>query len=242
MIITFPYWNLAFWSGWSYTWGSVLFVLDGAWAWMPLQYPSSEFPGEEKYGVGLLFFFGALLYELGAVTAYLEAVNEPSFLGSDMRCFLDGHEEEQKLQVDKSIHAFLGHFNPHSWKHSTSSEAEDEAGTCREYLEWRWWPTWECLKTHHVYEIGYLACSIQLFGATLYGICGIVGLRGILDTLSTWEENAAYWIPQVVASVCFLTAASLWTLETQRRWYRPEFGVIGWRIAAWSWIGSMGFL
>lgn len=75
MASTFPYWDMAFWSGWSYSVGSVLFVIDGAFSWGPTAFPSTEFgPGEETYGVPLCFFFGALFYQLGATMAYLEAI------------------------------------------------------------------------------------------------------------------------------------------------------------------------
>ena len=35
MFTTLPYWDMSWWSGWSYSVGSVLFVLDGFWAWLP---------------------------------------------------------------------------------------------------------------------------------------------------------------------------------------------------------------
>lgn len=31
---------------------------------------------------------------------------------------------------------------------------EAEEGESHEYLTWRWFPTWQALRTHHVYEIG----------------------------------------------------------------------------------------
>ena len=119
---------------------------------------------------------------------------------------------------------------------------EVEEGTTSTYVTWRWWPSWYCLRTHHVYEIGYLACAIQLFGATLYGICGVVALPGILSSLHPWQKEAAYWIPQIVASVCFLTASIMFTLENTEKWWRPEWLSIGWWIGIWAAIGSVGFL
>lgn len=113
MLTTFPYWDMAFWSGWSYTIGSALFVLDGAFAWLPAAFPATEFPGEGTYGVPLCFFFGALFFQIGATVAYFEAVNDGSFHGSAMRRLMEGHEEEQKAMLDEKIHDFFGHFRPH---------------------------------------------------------------------------------------------------------------------------------
>ena len=284
MLTTFPYWDMAFWSGWSYTWGSVLFVIDGVWAWTPLQWPSSEFSGESEFGVGLLFFFGALLYQLGATMAYLEAINDGSFAGRAMKRHLEGHEDEQKHLLDKKLHMFFGHMIPHHHHHDDDDEELEkqrsvdpeagwrtrdraerpgsiypegkappprrggvdegptEEGEFHEYLTWRWWPTWYALKTYHIKEAGYVACTIQLFGATLYGICGVIALPGILSNFQPWQEVGGYWIPQTVASVCFLTAGVMFTLITQEKWYRPVPGRIAWWIGVWATIGSVGFL
>ena len=287
MCTTLPYWDMAWWSGCSYSLGSILFVLDGAFSWGPLYRPSEEWPGEEKYVVPLLFFFGALLYQVGATMAYLEAVNDGSFAGSALRRFLEGHEDTKKEMLDEKIHGFFDHLVPHPGKHRDNEEAakaeenvdpeagwktkstrarpgsiypgakkpaprrggvdmgeteEKEEGDTTEYLTWRWWPTWQRLKTHHIYEIGYIACSIQLLGATLYGITGVVVLPGILNSLSQWQENVAYWIPQIVASVCFLSAALLFMFETQEKWYKPKYKDLGWWIGFWAAVGSMGFL
>ena len=285
MFTTFPYWDMSFWSGWSYSVGSALFVIDGFWSWLPLIAPSTDFPGNSKYGVPLGFFFGALFYQLGAVMAYLEAINDGSFAGSAMKRLLLGHDKEAQEILDKKLGAFFGHLKPghHAkegedgklekgeiqvdpeagWRSMQKRErkqstypgmrrgaprrggldlGEPEEGETVEYLEWRWWPTWHRLRTHHIYEIGYLSCAIQLLGVTLYGVTSIVILPGILDSLSEWQENVAYWIPQIVASLCFLIASFGFTWETQVKWYKPEFHVLGWWIGFWSTVGSVGFL
>lgn len=117
----------------------------------------------------------------------------------------------------------------------------DEEGF-HEYMTWRWWPTWHALRTYHLREMGYVACSIQLLGATLYGVTGIVVLPGILSNLAWWQKIAAFWVPQVVASVCFLVAAIMFTIESQDVWYKPLPGTVRWWIGAWAAIGSVGFL
>ena len=277
---------MAFISGFSYTIGSILFVIDGAWSWGPLITPSTAFPGEAK-GVGLLFFFGALFYQVGASVAYLEAVNDGSFQGSAMRRFLEGHQQSEKAMFDEKVHNWLGRFVPHPRRQRDEVEVEKrekeidpeagwemkdrrrlrvgsvarggrqptplrrggvdlgetEEGESSTYMTWRWWPTWEALQAHHVYEIGYIACAIQLVGATLYGMCGVVALPGVLDSLDQqWKANLAYWFPQVVASVCFLSAGLLFTLETQVKWWKFEPTVLGWWIGFWATVGSCGFL
>ena len=286
MFTTFPYWNMAFWSGWCYSIGSALFVMDGCWSWVPTLYPETEFKGQTEYGVPLLFFFGACLYQVGGVMAYLEAINDGSFAGAAMKRLLEGHEDIERELLDAKLHTFFGHLVPHhhhddvefeqprqtsgaagenNWdslvKNNSSPEdlydeakeqverrggvdqgPKEEKGEMREYLTWQWWPTLNGLKTYHLREIGYLACTIQLFGVTLYGVTSIVILPGIFSSLVWWQELAAYWIPQVIASCCFLIASVMFTIMAQDRWYQPKAHKVSWWIGIHAIIGSVGFL
>lgn len=281
MLTTFPYWNMAFWSGWCYSIGSALFVIDGAWAWVPLGWPDTEFSGEEKYGVPLLFFFGACLYQVGGVMAYLEAVNDGCFAGSAMKRLLQGHQDLEKELLDAKLHVFFGHLIPHhhhdddegreasvtpqsNWASISRGETNpedvydeakekverrggvdqggEERGQMTGYMKWQWYPTRHALFTYHIYELGYVACAIQLFGVTLYGVTSIIILPGILDTFSWGAELGAYWILQVIASCCFLTASIMFTIMAQDKWYQPKWGAVSWWIGIWAQVGSVGFL
>ncbi|KAE9983178.1 hypothetical protein EG327_005589 [Venturia inaequalis] len=283
MFTSFPYWDMAFHSGWSYTWGSVLFIVSSAWAWVPLQWPDTVFAGQAEYGATLTFFFGSLLYQIGAVMSYLEAINDGSFGGAALKRFLDGKDEEMKRFMDSRLHMFFGHMIPHHHWNQSDEESDHEkpvdpeagwktkdkaerpgsiyppgkapaprrggvdmgpiqAGEFHEYMTWRWWPTWRALISYHIKDMGYIACVIQLFGVTLYAICGVIGLPGILSNFTWPQLLGGYWIPQVVAAVCFLVASILFTLITQEKWYRPLPHRIAWWIGFWATAGSIGFL
>jgi hypothetical protein len=279
MATTFPYWDMAFWSGSSYTIGSALFVVDGVLAWGPQAYGEGWISADtEKYVGPLCFFIGALFYQVGAVAAYLEAVNDGCFHGSAMRKLLEGHDDQSKELLDYKIRDFFRHMKPHKphQKNDTALVVDPEAGwntkddekvrpgsiypedqrpgprrggvdfgseegKASVYNTWRWWPTWKALREYHLYDIGYVACTIQLLGVTLYGVTAIVVLPGILSSLQPWQKLAAFWVPQVVAALCFLISSTLFLLETQEKWWKPEPKVLGWWIGVWSIAGSVGF-
>lgn len=279
MAFTFPYWDMSFWSGSTYTIGSALFVADGLLAWGPLAFGVNfESSSADKLGGPLCFFIGALFYQVGAVAAYLEAVNDGSFHGSALRRLLDGNEDDSKRLLNDKCHAFFGHIKPHRPHHNPDTkmpEVDPEVGLTKEdglvrpgsmspdgkmlalrrggidlggdetqqsiYDAWRWWPTWRALREHHVYEIGWLACTIQLFGVTLYGITAVMILPGSLTSLKPWQELGAFWVPQVLAALCFLVASLMFMFETQEKWWKPEPKVLGWWIGVWSTAGSIGF-
>jgi hypothetical protein len=103
-------------------------------------------------------------------------------------------------------------------------------------------PNWHDLLHYHIHSIGFLACSIQLIGTTIFVVTGIVALPGIFETLSQWQLNAAYWIPQIIASACFIAASLFFMLETQEKWWKPELKSLGWWVGSWSLVGSLGFM
>ena len=123
-----------------------------------------------------------------------------------------------------------------------SASAQQQQGEVREYLVWRWWPTWHSLFHYHIFELGYVACTVQLFGVTLYGVTSVVILPGIYDSLSQWQLVAAYWVPQTVASCCFIIASVMFTIMAQDRWNKPKWGAVAWWIGIHAFIGSCGFL
>jgi len=202
------------------------------------------------------FFIGALFYQVGGSVAELEAINSNSFHGVAMQRFLPGHEKEDKEMLDAKVHAFFHHMSPHHRRRAGNEESygfqepsrrdavdlgepEEKEGLSTEYTTWRWYVSWHALKTYHIHALGYQACTIQLFGVTLYGVTSIVIF--FLSSLSPWQTNAAYWIPQIVAAACFLIASIMFTLETQEKWWKLEPTQLGWWIGVWSTIGSIGF-
>lgn len=276
------YWDMAWWVAWSYTVGSIIWVINGLFAWLPVAWPDTEFPNEVVYGVGLTSFLGVIFFQVGATMALLEAVNEGSFHGSAMRRVLEGREDEKRAMADAKLKAFFGHLVPRPRERRDQDEAEKRANEIDPEAGWAtretrerpgsvyppmkapprrrrgamdlgaeeggehhttfiWWPTWHDLKTHHVYEVGFVACLTQLIGATIFLVTGITALPGIYDNLAQWQINACYWIPQIVASVFFIASSLLFTLETQERWWKPNPGVLGWWIGAWALLGSVGF-
>lgn len=56
--------------------GSVIWVINGFFVWLPLAAPSTEFSGEADVGGGWTAFIGATIFEFGSVLLMLEAVNE----------------------------------------------------------------------------------------------------------------------------------------------------------------------
>jgi hypothetical protein len=106
---------------------------------------------------------------------------------------------------------------------------------------WTWFPPWKDLTTHYIYELGFLACSAQLFGASVFWISGLTALPGVYNHLSDASLKGAYYAPQIIGGSGFIVSGVLFMLETQQKWYLPAWTTLGWHIGIWNLIGGWGF-
>ena len=80
------------------------------------------------------------------------------------------------------------------------SEANDKSSKIK---TWLWFPTLSDLRTHFLHELGFLACLVQLFAASIFWISGLTALPGIFNHLSPGLEAGIYWTPQVIGGTGF---------------------------------------
>ncbi|KAL2419237.1 hypothetical protein ABEF95_004145 [Exophiala dermatitidis] len=252
----FPFWDISWLVAFIFTWGSVVWVINGFFAWLPLEAPSTEFHNEILYGGGITAFIGAIIFfETGSILLIIEAVNvdHAGCFGWAVEQLMDeqrggGGKAKYRLKPSKS-HCRHHHQNRHNFVGKSAAAAiEQHTGLAEEKSEqeqdrqWQWFPSWHDLRTHYLHELGFLAGAAQLFGATVFGVSGFTALPGINDRLSPQSAlNGAYWIPQVIGGSGFIVSSTLYMLETQSKWYKPAFKILGWHIAFWNLIGAIGF-
>jgi hypothetical protein len=76
MFSTYPYWDVSYLVAVIFTLGSIVWCINAFFVWLPLQDPSTEFPGEIADAGGITAFIGATIFEIGSVLLMIEAVNE----------------------------------------------------------------------------------------------------------------------------------------------------------------------
>ncbi|KAL1891307.1 hypothetical protein Sste5346_007767 [Sporothrix stenoceras] len=290
MLTSYPVWDVSYDVAIIFTLGSVVWVINSFFVWLPLAAPWTEFAGETTMGGGVTAVVGASIFEVGAILGMLEAVNE-----NRADCFgwaLEEALESGKLSLrpnpDDCKHAHVErtrlfsrrrkgrhhHGNrarnnkngavpeesvggmtitevPSDDANSSSSDlgntdtttngSNDDTRIHPQRRRWTWWPSWTEFKTVYSREMGFWACLIQLFGATVFWISGFTGLPPIQNRLSTAGINGAYWSPQVIGGWGFIISSGLFMLETQRKWYLPAPHLLGWHIGLWNMIGAIGF-
>jgi hypothetical protein len=252
MFTVFPYWDISWWVAVTFTIGSAVWVINAFFVWLPAVDPSTEFHNEILYGGGITAFIGAIVFfETGSILLIFEAFNENSsgcFGWALEQLALGEHEDgtHGKVRIKPEKRACHHHHqNRKNFVGRSSRDTYPEAKPANEATKdgktWQWFPSWHSLRTHYLHELGFLAGCAQLFGATVFGISGFTALPGIQPIESQAVLNGVYWIPQIVGGSGFVVSSSLYMLETQKNWYTPAFGVLGWHIGFWNWIGAWGF-
>ncbi|KAG9524259.1 hypothetical protein KCU71_g15099, partial [Aureobasidium melanogenum] len=256
MLTFYPVWDISWCVAYIFTLGSVLWVINAFFAFLPLIRPSSTFHNEVLDGGGITAFIGATIFEVGSVLLMLEAINEnrEGCFGYAVESVYEQHLGRTEagngngLKIvprdDACTHHHRNKTNlvgkPHQIPLETpvfDSDKQQPAKTD----SWVWWPSWAELKSHYFHELGFIASLSQLLGATVFWISGFTALPGILNVLSPGLSDGIYWTPQVIGGTGFIVSGWLFMIETQKHWWQPAPRVLGWHIGLWNFIGGIGF-
>lgn len=241
MAMEYPYWDVSYLAAVAFALGSLIFIASGLFYWLPLEIPSSKFPEEKTVAGGVSSFVGATFFQLGAIFLVLESYNV-----DQTGCF--GWGVSQSLTRDETVNGDTEtgrvivnrDYNNCQHHHRRARQKRQLEGPDA-IRKWKWYPTWNEVKTHYIYEIGFVANMILATGATLFYITAICGLPGIYENMSVGLARGLYWLTYLLGGVFFLISSALFVLETQLTWYTPSPHLLGWHIGLWNMIGSVGW-
>ncbi len=250
MLTVCPIWDVSYLVAVIFTLGSVVWVINAFFVWLPLVKPDTEFAGEIPIGGGTTALIGSTIFEIGSIFLMFEAVNEncSGCFGWALKRALpadhEAHEAGISLEpdLDECRHhhpnrrILVGKSHP-----SAEAQSEDPDMAKTSGNPWQWFPSVADLRTHYLHELGFLACLFQFLGATIFWISGFTALPGIQDHLSQVLLNCIFWLPQIIGGSGFIISGTLFMLETQRKWYKPAFSVLGWHVGFWNLVGAIGF-
>jgi hypothetical protein len=194
--------------------------------------PSTEFYDEVYSYGGVSAFIGASVFVVGSVLLFLEAINEnrEGCFGWAVERVMESSQSRFKLSAD------LDECNHHHQEHNFASKSQDPSS------KWIWIPSMDELKTHYIYQLGFLASATQLGAASIFWISGLTALPGIYNHLSIAALKGAYYAPQIMGGSGFVISGLLFMLETQDIWYKPAWNTLGWYIGVLNTIGGFGFM
>ncbi|KAJ5770942.1 uncharacterized protein N7511_002993 [Penicillium nucicola] len=264
MLTSVPYWDVSYLVAITFTIGSMIWIINAFFVWLPLEDPQTTFSGETLTGGGVSAFIGATVFEIGSVLLLLEAINanQTGCFGWALESVLskttseedEGHAHTPAstkimptIQECRHHHAnrrslfFAKHAHPSDSRHEDLADYPGYVTSSPDGRSFRWVPSLSELRSHYFHELGFLASLIQFLAASIFWIAGLTGLPGIYNHMSQGVADGVYWVPQIVGGMGFILSGLLFTLETQSKWYRPAWHVLGWHIGVWNFIGGIGF-
>ncbi|KAH0285000.1 hypothetical protein M436DRAFT_53288 [Aureobasidium namibiae CBS 147.97] len=257
MITFYPVWDISWCVAYVFTLGSVLWVVNSFFVFLPLMRPSSTFHNEALVGGGVTAFIGATVFVVGSMLLMLEAVNEnrEGCFGYAVESAFEGYVGKVEkgrgsgLKIvarnDMCTHHHRNKANlvgkPHRTPHNTPSGRDSNKQHPVKTNSWIWCPSWIELKTHYFHELGFIASLSQLIAATIFWISGFTALPGIMNKLSPGLSDGVFWTPQVIGGSGFILSGWLFMIESQKHWWQPAPKVLGWHIGFWNLIGGFGF-
>jgi hypothetical protein len=263
MFTQYPVWDVSYLVATIFTLGSVVWVINAFFVFLPLVQPKTEFKNETLTGGGVTAFIGATIFEVGSFLLMAEAVNENSTgcFGWALETAIEEHLKEQgvtgrllpattecthhhrnrKNLVGKGVNRVDAKSNGTTKGVANGSPDKTQRELDDDSHSWKWFPSWAELSDHYLHELGFLASLTQLLAASVFWISGFTALPGILNKLSPGLEDGIYWTPQVIGGTGFIISGFLFMIETQPKWYIPAPSVLGWHIGFWNLIGGIGF-
>ncbi|KAK5936646.1 hypothetical protein PMZ80_011111 [Knufia obscura] len=249
MFTYYPVWDISWLVAYIFTWGSIVWCINAFFSFLPYIRSTSDFKGEVLDAGGITAFIGAVMFfELGSILLMLEVVNEnrAGCFGWAIKTLIEEDSSQDKLQVCVNPQACTHHHRNTKNLVGRSATAKDSntiSDTKQEDSSrtWQWFPTLQALRSHYIHELGFLASFAQFCGATIFSIAGFTALPGIINNMSQGLTDGIYWAPQVIGGCGFIISGTLYMLETQKNWYTPSFGLLGWHIAFWNLVGGVGF-
>ncbi|RDX49411.1 hypothetical protein OH76DRAFT_1403630 [Lentinus brumalis] len=218
-------WDLSFWIAVIFVLGSTVWIINGFFLFLPLVDIGTDNFAASAWSA----FVGGTLFEVGSYLMYVEALNA-------------GHEEMFAPALWELVAHQSNTISDPPSPDSQSDTAEKgltgaEGGRHTSKFRWIGFGSWR--------ELGFLACFIQMWAATIFWVSTITGLPNVIHGLPenppTAITDVFYWTPQVLGGTGFIISSLLLMIEVQKKWWEPDLRSLGWHIGFWNLIGALGF-
>lgn len=245
MATMFPYWDISWLLAIMFTLGSLLWIANGCLVYLPLIDPKLQV---SKHATTWSAFAASTIYLLASILLMLEAIN-----AYKSGCFGWIIERDAGAPLSQTRARPGGCHHRHHLQYKGDQPLDRQSSKNQiERLDrkeqnlhahyWEWWPSWEDLRSHYFYELGFIACAVQLVSVILFWLAKFIAIPEVSSRLSVAAMDGAYWAPEILACIGFIASCSLIMIETQSRWYIPAVAILGWHVGFWKLIGSIGFM
>ncbi|EAU82855.2 integral membrane protein [Coprinopsis cinerea okayama7 len=231
-LMRIEYWNVSWWVAQAFTWGSVVWCVNGFCSLLPLIYPDTF--GDPLHSSGWTAWVGATIFEVGSVFGMWEAWNRDDVAAFGYNVLHKWHDVEHDVEeaavrhLPRRLNSKLVHSetrngkpregdwnNKNGYGRGQNHDRQTDSGASSPTLvgegpvmsrkRWIWWST----EGHYFRELGFLAAFFQMMGATIFWISGFTALPAIQEAIEhrTGVYAGIFWVPQVVGGMGFIISS-----------------------------------
>jgi len=211
-------WDISFWVAVIFILGSTAWIVNGFYLFLPLV----NIGGDHTTAAAWWAFAGGTWFELGSYLMLVEALNtgHDQLFGPALWGLVSRHPEPDERLLSEKEEGNGG-----------------SKGTGNPKFRW--------IGLGSFHDLGFLACFVQMFAASIFWISTITGIPHVIPNLATSPPVAIadvfFWTPQVIGGTGFIISSTLLMLEVQTKWWKPNLKSLGWHIAVWNLVGAFGF-
>jgi len=267
LVTVVAWWDVSWWIGILFCFGSLCSITAGVLQWLPTAYPSIEFLTDPFVIAGTIGFIRAIIFLLGGMLLVVEAVNanQSDCFGWALKEALNSNRDSARLPSTDEEQGTGSGTQPAE----TTSDVQPDRRNCTHFNNpdrikykimhikqfkvevrpspgcaqaWKWWPTWQDVRVHYRHEIGFIANLILFIGTAVFLITNILNLPGVYERLPQGVLHGLYYPSFLLGALSFLVSSILYTLEVQRQWWKPAPHMVGWWIGMTNLVGSAGWV
>jgi hypothetical protein len=261
MCTRFPILDMSWATGFVFTWGSAMFVINGFMLIIPTVNPNLSFHTITSHAAPATALIGGVIFIIGGLAGYLEGLNFRR--GGDVVMMVGMRPGDvEASSIEESVNHDVTKSNKPG-ETSSSMTLQQLSQTSSSASEQRlpkavtqlppsqlalvgspnfiWYPSMQEFRTFYLSDMCFMSPTITFIGTFIFMLAIITAVPGVINLSDRTTFFLGNLFPGTLGGVLFTTASVMQTIDAQDRWYLAKPMSLDWHVGLCNTIGSIGF-
>jgi hypothetical protein len=255
MCTRFPIRDMSWATGFVFTWGSAMFIINGFMLIIPTVNSNLAFHTITSHAAPATALIGGIIFILGGLAGYLEGLNfkrDGDFVtmvgmrpGDVETSSIEESVNHDATKSNKSMTLQQLAQSPSSTSEQHSPKAVTQLPPSRIALvgspNFIWYPSIREFRSFYWSDMCFMSPTITFIGTFIFMLAIITAVPGVINLSDRTTFFLGNLFPGTLGGVLFTTASVLQAVDAQEKWYLPKPMSLDWHVGLWNTIGSIGF-